>query len=214
LISFNKTNYSGVEVEKYLQNGSKTGSRAFTRRHFLKFSSLAFTSATVPVPLLFGGLASSSAIAKGISPQIKNINTYEYQVLNYLMEIALPITGTSLPTPEKISAMITLDQALLGTMEKHLLAELKLGIKFFNEGPKASYHGKLFTQLSPGQAVKFCDNWADSKSPQERGIVMGLKKLVALAYWSNPTTWPLLNYIGPISKRKNIPSLGNAPLPI
>lgn len=186
----------------------------FTRRNFLKATSLAITCASFSGHLLYSGIASSSAITAQLPKQIKHINYFEYQVLNHLMTIALPVRGTPLPSPKQVDAMVTLDQALLGGMEAHVLAELKQGIKFFEEGPRSNFQNKAFTQLSASQAIKFCDNWANSDFPQQRGIVMGLKKLVSLAYWSNPATWPTLNYIGPISKRKGIPALGNAPLPL
>lgn len=188
------------------------------RRHFLKTASLSAVGATLMAGHLFTGNLFSGAghlaADTQIPASIAHMNAYEYQVLNHLMQIAIPVQGTALPEPNNISAMTTLDQALLAGMEPHILAELKAGIKFFDEGPRKNYQNKTFTQLSAPEAVEFCDRWANSNSPQERGIVMGLKKLVGLSYWSNPATWPTLGYIGPISKRKGIPSLGNTPLPL
>ena len=181
-----------------------------TRRNFLKASGIAFGYSAFGSGMLFTG----SSFAQQLPSDIVYMNEYEYQVLNHLMDIALPVTGTKLPSPHKIPVMATLDKALLGGMETHILAELKEGIRFFDAGPKAKYQNKHFTELTTQQAVEFCDTWANADTPQQRGIVMGLKKLVSLAYWSNPATWPMLGYLGPVTKRKGIVSLGNAPLPV
>jgi len=189
-----------------------------TRRQFLKNSGMLVGYNTVFSNLLFTGLSTgiggSVAYAQQLPANIKIMDAYEYQVFSHLIDIALPVTGTLLPNPHKINTLQTLDTALLGGIEAHILTGLKAGIRLFDTGPKSTYQNQHFTQLNQQQAVEFCDTWANSNSPQERGIVMGLKKLVGLAYWSNPTTWPMLGYAGPISKRKGIPSLGNAPLPI
>jgi hypothetical protein len=137
----------------------------------------------------------------------------EYEVFAHLVKTMLPTDGTKLPSPEQATVLQTLDGVLLAGMDPHLLAELKRGIAFFDAGPKISYGGRRFTQLSLEEARRFCDEWGDADTPEKRGIVMGLKKLVGLAYWSNPITWPHLGYVGPITKRTNISPLGNAPMP-
>ena len=72
---------------------------------------------------------------------------------------------------------------------------------------------KRFTALSDTEAAQFCDAWGNGDQPPQRGLAMGLKKLVQLSYWANPATWAPLGYDGPMTQRLGIKRLGNAPLP-
>jgi len=186
----------------------------YGRRDFLKISGLLLGYTGLSSLTVIEAFAASHAQDAPVPAKITHLTQSEQDILIHLIQAALPVEGTKLPSPEKASVLQTLDSALLARMEPHLLTELKGGIAFFNAGPKASYGGRHFTQLSLDEAQRFCDEWADADVVEKRGIVMGLKKLVGLAYWSNPITWPHLGYVGPISKRTNIPSLGNAPMPI
>ena len=59
----------------------------------------------------------------------------------------------SILTPWKADVLLqTLDAALLGTMEPHILAGLKGGVAYFNDGPKAAF-GKTFVELDAAQAT-------------------------------------------------------------
>ena len=113
-------------------------------------------------------------------------------------------------SPEEI--LSTLDGALLAGMAPHILAGLKGGVAYFNDGPRASL-GKPFTELDDAAAARFCDAWGDGREPAQRGLAMGLKKLVQLSYWANPASWAPLGYDGPMTARLKLARLGNAPLP-
>ena len=172
------------------------------RRSFLAFSGAAIAAASA------GGLPLPARAAR-----LTFITEAESAVFVKLAEVVLPVSGSKLTpwTPEVL--LQTLDSALLGTMEPHILQGLKGGIGYFNEGPVAT-HGKPFVQLSDEEATRFCDQWSDSDEVPQRALAMGLKKLVQLAYWANPASWPPIGYDGPVSKRAGLESLGNAELPL
>lgn len=178
-----------------------------SRRSFLKAASGLAVAATVGTGLL-GATHAFASMPEGIKVMTAN----EYQVMHRLMNVMLVTEGTSLVPASEIPVMQTLDAALLATMEPHILHGLKGGIAYFNEGPKTEY-GKPFVKLTDKDAAAFCDTWADSDEVPHRSLVMGLKKLVGLAYWANPPTWAPLGYGGPVTKKWNLESLGNAPLP-
>ncbi len=179
-----------------------------SRRAFLKSAALAIGAITLPATYT-GAVASPSDPVEGID----HLNRAEYEIFMHLAKAALPVEGTPFPTPREVSVMQTLDKALLAGMAPHILAGLKGGIAFFNDGPKVSYAGRTFTQLSLEEARRFCDEWSDAPTPEQRGIVTALKKLIGLSYWANPRTWTTLNYRGAFSSHTPIPALGNAPLP-
>ena len=166
--------------------------------------------------LRFAGAAATTGLAGGIHAAVpagvKFINDGEAAVFTRLAQVVLPVAGSPLVpwTPEGL--LQTLDAALLGTMEPHILAGLKGGVKYFDDGPVAIYK-KRFTLLSDADATQFCDAWGNSTEPPQRGLAMGLKKLVQLSDWANPATWAPLEYDGPLTQRVGIKRLGNAPLP-
>ena len=173
-----------------------------SRRDFMAFAGTAV------------GVAASGAasVAQAQAPALKSINPAEADIFRRVAEVVLPVGGSAL-APWKPEALLgTLDAALLGTMAPHVLAGLKGGLQYFNEGPVAQ-HGKRFTALDDAMATAFLDAWGNAKEVPHRALASGLKKLVQLSYWANPASWAPLEYDGPISQRNGLKSLGNAPLP-
>lgn len=169
--------------------------RGMNRRHFL----------AIAVALGAGALHASV-------PAMKFVGPVEARVFEKLFEVMLPVAGSPLLPPSQVPVLQTLDAALLGTMEPHVLAGLKGGIAYWNDGPRAQF-GAPFVALGAPEATRFCDLWADGKEPAQRALSMGLKKLVSLAYFANPPTWAPLGYGGPFTRANKIPSIGNAPMP-
>lgn len=174
------------------------------RRDFLAFASAAIG--------LAGTSASISAFATTEVPALKSINADETRVFLRVAEVVLPVQGTSLAPWKPAELLGILDAALLGTMEPHILAGLKGGVAYFNEGPVKA-HGKRFAELDDATATRFLDAWGDAPEVPHRALAMGLKKLVQLSYWANPGSWAPLGYDGPITKKNGLKSLGNAPMP-
>lgn len=173
------------------------------RRSFMK--ALAATGGLAAIGL--GGPVLAAA-PKGF----KFMGPSEAAVFRRLMEVSLPVAGTPLAQLADIPVLATLDAALLGAMEPHVLEGLKAGVKMFEEGPVKDY-GKPFSALGDKEARAFCDAWGNSADMDRRGLVTGLKKLVALSYWANPPTWAALGYDGPVSAKWGLKSIGNAPMP-
>ena len=173
---------------------------ALKRRDFMRFAGAASVAG------LAGG--SHAALPSGV----KFMNEAEAAVFAKLAQVVLPVAGSPLAPWTPDGLLQTLDAALLATMEPHILAGLKGGVAYFDEGPMATYK-KRFTALSDVEAAQFCDAWGDSTQPPQRGLAMGLKKLVQLSYWANPATWAPLGYDGPMTQRLGLKRLGNAPMP-
>jgi hypothetical protein len=123
----------------------------------------------------------------------------------------LPQGGSLLPS-SKVPVLQTLDAALLATMGPHVLAGLRQASGTGTTGSRPQY-GRAFIDLPASDATRFCDAWADGPRVEQRALSMGLKKLVALAYFANPLTWAPLGYGGPTTQARGIPSLGNVPCP-
>lgn len=169
-----------------------------SRRHFLQAAAALGASGTLGV--------------RAATPPMKFVGETEAAVFQRLLDVMLPVAGSPLLPLSQVPVLPTLDAALLGTMAPHILAGLKGGIGYWNDGPKAQFK-RTFVELNDDEATRFCDAWANGAEVPQRALSMGLKKLVALAYFANPPTWAPLGYDGPYTKPRNIPSLGNAPLP-
>ena len=175
------------------------------RRSFLAFAATAIAASAI------GGFP-APAQAEAPKINLKSIGDAETTVFAKIAEVTLPVEGSSL-APWKPEVLLgTLDGALLGTMEPHVLAGLKGGIGYFNDGPKEKY-GKSFVELSNEEATAFLDAWSNSGEVPQRALEVGLKKLVQLSYWANPESWGPTGYDGPVSDKLGIKSLGNAALP-
>lgn len=172
-----------------------------SRRNFLRISG------TGAVALL-GSEIGFAALPNGV----KFMTESEAGIFQRLAQVTLPMAGSKLLPWTSDGLLQTLDAALLATMEPHILTGLKGGMQYFNNGPTATYK-KRFVELSDAEAVQFCDAWSDSDQPPQRGLTMGLKKLVQLSYWANPATWPPIGYDGPMTKRLGLKSQGNTPMP-
>ena len=179
-----------------------------SRRHFLR------AAAALAVAPGTAGLATSAAATTGagLPAGVRFMNADEAAIFQRVAEVTLPMEGSTLQAWARDGLLQTLDAALLATMEPHILQGLKGGLQYFNEGPQSAF-GARFVGLTDAQASTFCDRWSDSIEPAQRGLTMGLKKLVQLSYWANPATWPAIGYDGPMSRRLGLPMQGNAPLP-
>ena len=169
------------------------------RRDFLHLA------AAAPTAALVGTGAARAAAPAGV----KFMSADEAAVFTRLAQVVLPVAGTPLTPWQPEGLLQTLDAALLAGMAPHILAGLQGGVAYFNEGPVARY-GRRFTALGDADATAFVDAWGDSKEPSQRGLTMGLKKLVQLSYWANPASWGPLGYGGPVSQRMGLPRLGNS----
>lgn len=180
------------------------------RRQFLRAASAAVAAATAALSV--GPSLAWAAPGPAAPPALKFLNADEAAVMQRLLEVMLPTEGTPLLPLAQVPVLPTLDAALLATMAPHILAGLKGGIGYFNDGPQAMF-GKRFVDLDDAQAIRFCDSWANAAEEPKRALSVGLKKLLALSYFANPPTWAPLGYPGPFTRRSGIPSLGNAPAP-
>ena len=179
-----------------------------SRRHFIR------AAAALAVAPGAAGLATSAAAATSASlpAGARFMNADEAAIFQRVAEVTLPVDGSTLHPWSRDGLLQTLDAALLATMEPHILQGLKGGLQYFNVGPQSSF-GAHFVALNDAQAIAFCDRWCDSSEPAQRGLTMGLKKLLQLSYWANPATWPAIGYDGPMSRRLGLPMQGNTPLP-
>lgn len=164
---------------------------------------------------LMGTLAfsvSASAVLSGCSmPASVSPTAPLKQLLARLVPLVLP-AGTPLHAASTDRIMTAVD-GILADMEPAVLADLDKAVTLFEYGSGlATGRFSRFSGLSDADALAVLDEWQNGASLQ-RGVATVFKKLVYLAYWRHPDTWPAVEFDGPVSVKWGLPSLGNAPLP-
>ena len=181
--------------------------RPVSRRQFLQ-AATAVATAAVTLKATILSTPAMAALPEGVNV----MSEADYAVFNHMMQVMFTAPNSPLVPFDQLPVMATLDGALLATMPPHILAGLKGGVGYFNDGPKEKY-GKPFSELSQKEAAEFIAEWSDAAEPPKRALTMGIKKLVGLAYWAIPPTWEPLGYPGPVSDAWGLKPLGNSPLP-
>lgn len=136
----------------------------------------------------------------------------EQQLFSALLPALLPVAGTALPAPTQLPVLPAVDGLLAG-LAPDVRQQAGLALQLLDLGAVPGYGGRL-SQLPVADAQRYLDDCLRSATGMRRAMAMLAKKLVAVAYWQQPSTWAPLDYDGPVSRRLGIPALGNAPLPV
>lgn len=136
----------------------------------------------------------------------------ERQLFSALLPVLLPVAGTPLPVPERLPLLPAVDGLLAGLVPD-VRKQAVLAVQLLDLGAWPGYGGRLST-LSTADAQAYLDECMRSDTGLRRAMAMLAKKLVAVAYWQQPSTWGPVDYDGPVSRRLGIPMLGNAPMPV
>lgn len=136
----------------------------------------------------------------------------ERQLFSALLPVLLPVAGTPLPVPERLPLLPAVDGLLAGLVPD-VRKQAVLALQLLDLGAWPGYGGRLST-LSTADVQAYLDECMRSDTGLRRAMAMLAKKLVAVAYWQQPSTWGPVDYDGPVSRRLGIPMLGNAPMPV
>lgn len=176
-----------------------------TRRRFIKAASGA------AVLMGVGGISACSG-----SVDTKAATTYlSSELVNFFerfSQILLPTEGSRL-TPVKDVPLIENLNTMFSTMEEDVRKGLGMAVNLFEYGGWVlGGHFSRFSKMDDKVAVEYIDQWQSGHHVQQ-GIATILKKLVYGAYWQHESTWPPLEFDGPVSDKWGLVSLGEAPLP-
>lgn len=150
--------------------------------------------------------------AEAVPPGLRHLSTGEARLFMRVLPVFLPVEGTSLTPLDRIPLMQNLDQQV-GRVPKNARALLRQAALALDEG--AIMLGGRLTRavnLSPPDLHAWLVQWSEGGALQ-RSAFGAVKQLVVLAYFGDPGAWAPLQYDGPVSGPRNIPRLGNRPLP-
>lgn len=182
--------------------------QALTRRRFLRSGVIL----GVGIPSLLS-LNACSSNPKPPPKGIENLESSHIEIFQKLAQVLFPVEGTDLKSPKEIPLIKNID-TMLGTLEPSMLEDVHGLISLFNVGPYVSgFHLKAFTALETEAAIEYIDSWQEGFFIQ-RAIASTMKKFIYASYWRDESTWPPLEFDGPVSEKWGLIRLGNAPLPL
>lgn len=145
-------------------------------------------------------------------PPAKYLSQHQVAFFHHLANVLLPTNNSELTSVSDVPIVDTLDHVFSYSSEE-IRSNLGTAIKLFEYGGWViGGHFSRFTKLEAEEAVEYIDQWQNGH-PIQQGIATILKKLVYASYWQEESTWPPLEFDGPVSDKWGLKSLGEAPLP-
>ncbi|MFP1684268.1 gluconate 2-dehydrogenase subunit 3 family protein [Alloalcanivorax sp. C16-1] len=184
--------------------------RGLSRRRFLTWA-LAGTAGVAAVAAGGFALLRRSPLDEQAKPAwAGGLSRQEYHLFDRARVALLPTEGTNLPDTGQVPVVANV-QNMLGYMAPPLRDQLATGLGLFDNAAVV-FHGRRFVDLDPATARDYFDAWSRGNAIQ-RTLATVIKQLVYSAYWSDPATWPPIEFDGPVSEQWGLAYLGNAPLP-
>lgn len=185
-----------------------------SRRRFLKYGLWLSAGAIALVAGGFSWLRRSPLDEQAVPAGLSHLQPAHYHLFRQLAQVMLPVDGTTLLPADQIDIAARVDQLLAGidaAPRKQLLTGLTL---LDNLAVLGGGHGGRLVDMPAADAAAYIDRWVNSSIFPLRAIANAAGRLVKTAYWSDPQTWSAIDYPGPVTRARGIPSLGNAPMPI
>jgi hypothetical protein len=165
--------------------------RGVSRRAFLRLAggSAAFASLAQLRALPAG--ASASGAPAFFSPA-------ETEILTQVVERMVDTGEPEAPPVRRTRAVAAID-TLCQTLDPETTAPLPALLRLVEWGPLV-FEGTLarFTSLDPAAQDASLEGWRESRFAVRRAGFLALRNLSMLGYWSQPETWKLIGYAGPL----------------
>jgi len=182
--------------------------QALNRRSFLKAGLI--LGAGVSTGLSLGGCSSPVG---SLPDGIQILSAKHLPMFEKLISVLLPVEGSILTPPDKVPVIANID-AMLGVMHASIREDVLVLFDLFEYSSIFSTQLSRFSQLDNEDARTHIEACQSSSLFIQRAVVTAMKKFIYIGYWRDEKTWGPIEFDGPVSKQWNLPSLGNAPLPV
>jgi hypothetical protein len=169
---------------------------AATRRGFLRLAGSAAACTALAQLRVFPAAAPAAAAegARFFSPQ-------ETEILTQLMERVVDTGLPEAPSVRETGAVASVDR-LCATLAPEVSDPLPLLLRLFEWGPLLfDLTPSRFTRLDAARKDASLRGWMESRIGLRRLAFTGLRNLCFVGYYSQPETWPLIGYLGPLRLR-------------
>jgi hypothetical protein len=179
-----------------------------SRRGFLQLAgaSAALTALgqlrVLPSMAATGGARVLPAVAAGGA---RFFDERETEILTQIVERMVETGDPAAPALRDTAAVATIDAAC-GQLDPAVSGELPLALRLFEYGPILfDLTFSRFTRMSDAEKDASIEAWSTSRFAVRRMAFLAFRNLAMLGYYSQPETWELVGYRGPL--------LGSEPAP-
>ncbi|OUS27123.1 hypothetical protein A9Q99_17935 [Gammaproteobacteria bacterium 45_16_T64] len=157
-------------------------------------------------------LGGCSAPVGTLPDGIHYLSAKHIPLFDKLISVLLPVEGSILTPPDAVPVIANID-AMLGVMNASTREDVLVLFDLFEYSSIFSAELTRFSQLDNDDAWEHIEACQSSGLFIQRAVVTAMKKFIYIGYWRDEQTWKPIEFDGPVSKKWNLPSLGNAPLP-
>jgi hypothetical protein len=135
-------------------------------------------------------------------------NPFDPMETEILTQIVERMVETGEPTAPRVrdTAAVSTIAALCQRQGPDVVGQLSLALRLFEYGPILfDLTFARFSRMTPEERDASLECWMTSRLTIRRLAFLALRNLSMLGYWSQPETWPLIGYQGPL-----LPARGRA----
>jgi hypothetical protein len=162
-----------------------------TRRAFLRLAGASAALTALAQIRTLPGAAATASDDRFFAAHEREILT---QIVERMVETGIP----EAPRVRETRAVETID-GLCRQLGSEVAGPLTLALRLFEYGPILfDLTFSRFTRMSAAQQDASLAAWMQSRLALRRQAFLALRNLSLLGYWSQPETWPLIGYQGPL----------------
>jgi hypothetical protein len=122
----------------------------------------------------------------------------ETEILTQIVERMVDTGEPDAPPVRSTGTLASID-AVCGTLDPAASGQLPLAIQLFEYGPFLfDFTFSRFTRMSDVEKDASIRAWMTSRLAVRRLAFTAMRNLAVLGYYSQPETWPLIGYRGPL----------------
>ena len=170
-----------------------------TRRGFLR---LAGTSVALAALAQVRALPAPAAAEP---PRECFFDAQEMEILTQIVERMVDSGEPGAPAVRETRSVATID-ALCRQLDPEISGALPLALRLFEYAPMLfDLSFSRFSHMTDAQKDASLEAWMTSRLALRRMAFLALRNLAFLGYYSQPETWPLIGYQGPLIERSEEP---------
>ena len=166
-----------------------------TRRGFLRLGGATAALAGLTQIRVVPEAARAAAVA---TTELRFFDAQETEILTQLVERLVETGEPEAPAVRATRAVATID-ALCRDLDPALTSVLPTALRLFEWGPLLfDFRLARFTRLDDASKDASLHGWMTSRLAARRQGFLAIRNLALLGYYSQPETWPLIGYAGPL----------------
>lgn len=126
-------------------------------------------------------------------PNLKFLRPKEYEILRAMAEAMIPHGGAFEPGADDVGVAEQID-GLLRYLQPDFRFGLRMLLRFLQISPVFSMKFTTFTRMSLEDRIAYIQKWEDGRFYPRRTIILLLKALVCLVFYSDPRVEASLGY--------------------